>query len=36
MGSQLFTKEILAEQNWGLLKSTISEALAVAKKLTNS
>jgi 2-dehydro-3-deoxyphosphogluconate aldolase / (4S)-4-hydroxy-2-oxoglutarate aldolase len=35
MGSQLFTKEILAEQNWELLKSRISEALALAKKLTN-
>lgn len=33
MGSQLFTKEILAEKNWTLLEANVAEALAIAKKL---
>jgi 2-dehydro-3-deoxyphosphogluconate aldolase/(4S)-4-hydroxy-2-oxoglutarate aldolase len=33
MGSQLFTKEILAEKNWTLLEQNVVEALAIAKKL---
>lgn len=32
MGSQLFTREILAERNWPLLKTRIEEALNLAKQ----
>ena len=32
MGSQLFTKEILEQKNWALLKQRIQEALTLAKE----
>lgn len=33
MGSQLFSKDILASKNWPLLKERISESLAIAKEV---
>jgi hypothetical protein len=33
MGSQLFTKEILAEKNWTLLEQRVKECLAIAAKV---
>jgi 2-dehydro-3-deoxyphosphogluconate aldolase/(4S)-4-hydroxy-2-oxoglutarate aldolase len=33
MGSQLFTKEIIAEKNWKLLEKNVTEALDIVKKL---
>lgn len=33
MGSQLFTKEIIAEKNWTLLEKNVVEALDIVKKL---
>jgi len=33
MGSQLFTKEILAKKNWPLLKQTIEETLNLSKQV---
>jgi 2-dehydro-3-deoxyphosphogluconate aldolase/(4S)-4-hydroxy-2-oxoglutarate aldolase len=33
MGSQLFTKEILQQRNWPLLKQKVTEALNIAKKI---
>jgi 2-dehydro-3-deoxyphosphogluconate aldolase / (4S)-4-hydroxy-2-oxoglutarate aldolase len=33
MGSQLFTKEILAQKNWPLLQQKVSECLSIAKRL---
>jgi 2-dehydro-3-deoxyphosphogluconate aldolase/(4S)-4-hydroxy-2-oxoglutarate aldolase len=33
MGSQLFTKEIMAEKNWSLLEKNVAEALEIIKKL---
>lgn len=33
MGSQLFTKEIMAEKNWSLLEKNVAEALAIIKKI---
>ncbi len=33
MGSQLFTQEILKERKWDLLKTRVSEALSVVKKI---
>ena len=33
MGSQLFTKEIIAEKNWTLLEKNVTEALEIVKKL---
>jgi 2-dehydro-3-deoxyphosphogluconate aldolase/(4S)-4-hydroxy-2-oxoglutarate aldolase len=33
MGSQLFTKEIMAEKNWSLLEKNVKEALEIIKKL---
>jgi 2-dehydro-3-deoxyphosphogluconate aldolase/(4S)-4-hydroxy-2-oxoglutarate aldolase len=33
MGSQLFTKEIIAEKNWTLLEKNVTEALDIVKKL---
>lgn len=33
MGSQLFTKEILAQKNWPLLKQTIEETLTLSKQV---
>lgn len=33
MGSQLFTKEIIAEKNWTLLEKNVAEALDIVKKL---
>lgn len=35
MGSQLFTKEILQQQNWDLLKVKISDVLNTIKKIKN-
>jgi 2-dehydro-3-deoxyphosphogluconate aldolase / (4S)-4-hydroxy-2-oxoglutarate aldolase len=34
MGSQLFTKEILEKRDWPQLKSKVSQALAIAAKLS--
>jgi 2-dehydro-3-deoxyphosphogluconate aldolase/(4S)-4-hydroxy-2-oxoglutarate aldolase len=36
MGSNLFTKEILTQRNWPLLKQKISEVLAMAKKIQST
>lgn len=36
MGSQLFTKEILQERKWELLKQKVSDALSIVKKLKNN
>jgi 2-dehydro-3-deoxyphosphogluconate aldolase / (4S)-4-hydroxy-2-oxoglutarate aldolase len=36
MGSQLFTKEILQQRNWDLLKQKISEALSLVKKIQSN
>jgi 2-dehydro-3-deoxyphosphogluconate aldolase/(4S)-4-hydroxy-2-oxoglutarate aldolase len=33
MGSQLFTKEILAEKNWALLKQRIEETLSLSRQV---
>jgi 2-dehydro-3-deoxyphosphogluconate aldolase/(4S)-4-hydroxy-2-oxoglutarate aldolase len=33
MGSQLFTKEILAQKNWALLQEKVTECLAIAKRV---
>lgn len=33
MGSQLFTKEIMAEKNWPLLEKNVGETLQIIKKL---
>lgn len=33
MGSQLFTKEILAQKNWSLLQQTVTECLAIANRV---
>jgi 2-dehydro-3-deoxyphosphogluconate aldolase/(4S)-4-hydroxy-2-oxoglutarate aldolase len=33
MGSQLFTKEILQQRNWSLLKQKVTEALSIVKKI---
>lgn len=33
MGSQLFTKEIIAAKNWTLLESSVAEVLDIVKKL---
>jgi 2-dehydro-3-deoxyphosphogluconate aldolase/(4S)-4-hydroxy-2-oxoglutarate aldolase len=33
MGSQLFTKEILAEKNWPLLEQRVKECLAIAARV---
>jgi 2-dehydro-3-deoxyphosphogluconate aldolase/(4S)-4-hydroxy-2-oxoglutarate aldolase len=33
MGSQLFTKEILAEKNWTLLEQRVKECLAIAEQV---
>ena len=33
MGSQLFTKEILAEKNWALLEQRVKECLAIAAQV---
>lgn len=33
MGSQLFTKEIIAEKNWTLLEKNVAEALDIVTKL---
>lgn len=33
MGSQLFTKEILAQKNWSLLQQTVTECLAIASRV---
>jgi 2-dehydro-3-deoxyphosphogluconate aldolase/(4S)-4-hydroxy-2-oxoglutarate aldolase len=33
MGSQLFTKEIMAEKNWSLLENNVRETLEIIKKL---
>ena len=33
MGSQLFTKEILAEKNWALLEQRVKECLAIAARI---
>ena len=33
MGSQLFSKDILASRNWPLLRQRISESLAIAKEV---
>jgi 2-dehydro-3-deoxyphosphogluconate aldolase / (4S)-4-hydroxy-2-oxoglutarate aldolase len=33
MGSQLFTKEILAQKNWSLLQQTVTECLEIAKRV---
>src|SRR5690606_10156396 len=35
MGSQLFTRDILASQNWELLKETISRTLETIGRLKN-
>lgn len=36
MGSQLFTKEILQQRNWDLLKQKIAEALSIVKKIQSN
>jgi 2-dehydro-3-deoxyphosphogluconate aldolase/(4S)-4-hydroxy-2-oxoglutarate aldolase len=36
MGSQLFSKDILANRNWPLLRQKISESLAIAKEVRAS
>jgi 2-dehydro-3-deoxyphosphogluconate aldolase/(4S)-4-hydroxy-2-oxoglutarate aldolase len=36
MGSQLFTKEILQQRNWPLLKQKVTEALNIAKKIQHN
>ncbi len=36
MGSQLFTKEILQQKNWPLLKQKIAEALTAISKIKNN
>lgn len=36
MGSQLFTKDILARKDWTLLESKIKEALSLAKKIRSN
>jgi 2-dehydro-3-deoxyphosphogluconate aldolase/(4S)-4-hydroxy-2-oxoglutarate aldolase len=33
MGSQLFTKEIMAEKNWALLEKNVKETLAIIKNI---
>jgi 2-dehydro-3-deoxyphosphogluconate aldolase/(4S)-4-hydroxy-2-oxoglutarate aldolase len=33
MGSQLFTKEIMAEKNWSLLEKNVKETLAIIKSI---
>jgi 2-dehydro-3-deoxyphosphogluconate aldolase/(4S)-4-hydroxy-2-oxoglutarate aldolase len=33
MGSQLFTKEILQQRNWNLLKQKVTETLSIVKKI---
>jgi len=33
MGSQLFTKEIMAEKNWPLLEKNVAETLEIIKKI---
>jgi 2-dehydro-3-deoxyphosphogluconate aldolase / (4S)-4-hydroxy-2-oxoglutarate aldolase len=33
MGSQLFTKEILAQKNWSLLQQTVTECLEIANRV---
>lgn len=33
MGSQLFTKEIMAEKNWSLLEENVRETLAIIKRI---
>ncbi len=33
MGSQLFTKEIMAEKNWSLLEKNVKDTLAIIKKI---
>lgn len=35
MGSQLFSKDILASKNWPLLKQRISDSLAIANEVRN-
>jgi 2-dehydro-3-deoxyphosphogluconate aldolase/(4S)-4-hydroxy-2-oxoglutarate aldolase len=35
LGSQLFTKEILAQKNWALLTQNVSTVLAMAKQIRN-
>jgi 2-dehydro-3-deoxyphosphogluconate aldolase / (4S)-4-hydroxy-2-oxoglutarate aldolase len=35
MGSQLFTKEILAQKDWPLLQNRVVEMLAIAKNIRN-
>jgi 2-dehydro-3-deoxyphosphogluconate aldolase / (4S)-4-hydroxy-2-oxoglutarate aldolase len=36
MGSNLFTKEILAQRNWGLLREKISDVLVMVKKIQSN
>jgi 2-dehydro-3-deoxyphosphogluconate aldolase/(4S)-4-hydroxy-2-oxoglutarate aldolase len=36
MGSQLFTKEILQEHKWDLLKQKVSDALSIVKKINSN
>ncbi|MBT1700693.1 bifunctional 4-hydroxy-2-oxoglutarate aldolase/2-dehydro-3-deoxy-phosphogluconate aldolase [Fulvivirgaceae bacterium PWU4] len=36
MGSQLFTKEILQQRNWDLLKQKVSEAMSIVKKIQSN
>jgi len=36
MGSALFSKEILATKNWGLLKKRIEDSLAIAKEVRST
>ena len=33
MGSQLFTKEILAQKDWPLLQQKVAECLSIVKEL---
>jgi len=35
MGSQLFTKEILAQKNWPLLKQKMEDALEISRRVRN-
>lgn len=36
MGSQLFTKEILQQRNWDLLKQKVSDAMSIVKKIQSN
>jgi 2-dehydro-3-deoxyphosphogluconate aldolase/(4S)-4-hydroxy-2-oxoglutarate aldolase len=36
MGSQLFTKDILQNRNWGLLTEKVAQALVLAKQIRNN